>query len=40
MTRPGDVVLTMGVGDVGNLAEEMLAVAGRTGERLRESSPS
>jgi UDP-N-acetylmuramate--alanine ligase len=40
VTRPGDVVLTMGVGDVGNLAEEMLAVAGRTGERLRESSPS
>jgi UDP-N-acetylmuramate--alanine ligase len=27
LTRPGDVVLTMGVGDVGNLADEMLALA-------------
>jgi len=26
VTRPGDVVLTMGVGDVGNLADEMLAL--------------
>jgi UDP-N-acetylmuramate--alanine ligase len=32
LTRPGDVVLTMGVGDVGNLAEEMLALAGRRGD--------
>jgi UDP-N-acetylmuramate--alanine ligase len=27
LTRPGDVVVTMGVGDVGNLADEMLAIA-------------
>ncbi|HEX4778640.1 MAG TPA: UDP-N-acetylmuramate--L-alanine ligase [Acidimicrobiia bacterium] len=33
VVRPGDVVLTMGVGDVGNLAEEMLAIA-----RARDAS--
>ena len=33
VVRPGDVVLTMGVGDVGNLAEEMLAMA-----RARDAS--
>ena len=40
VTRPGDVVLTMGVGDVGNLAEEMLALAGRHGNESREPLPS
>jgi UDP-N-acetylmuramate--alanine ligase len=40
LTRPGDVVLTMGVGDVGNLAEEMLALAGRHGDASREPAPA
>ena len=36
ITRPGDVVLTMGVGDVGNLADEMLALSGR-GPRVTDA---
>jgi UDP-N-acetylmuramate--alanine ligase len=40
LTRPGDVVLTMGVGDVGNLAEEMLTLAGRRGDAPGKRAPA
>ncbi len=43
ITRPGDVVLTMGVGDVGNLADEMLALTGAIGDdssEPREPAPA